>query len=54
MNGKQRALTWHVDDAKASYAGRNANDKFCKWAGNKCGSEELGNSTETRGKYMPI
>ena len=47
---KQHALARHVDDTKASHVGSKANDKFCKWVENKCGSNELGHVTVTRGK----
>ena len=50
IKGKQCALTWHVDDAKASCADSKVNDEFYEWDKKKHGSDELGHASVTRGK----
>lgn len=54
INNKQHALAWHVDDVKSAHAELKANDSFAAWAEEKCGSEELGLMTATRGNDMII
>ena len=50
IEGAQCALTWHVDDIKASHVNPKVNTEFAKWAEDTYGSDELGHMKVTRGK----
>ena len=50
VNGKWLAITWHVDDLKASHQDTKVIDWFIKWVDNKYGDDKMGRVTVHRGK----
>ena len=49
IENNQHALTWHVDDVKASHLNPKVNDKFEEWCESKYGSDVLGHAKVNRG-----
>ena len=49
VNGKQHALTWHVDDIKSSHLETKVNDHFKEWLEMKYGEDGIGKVKVTRG-----
>jgi hypothetical protein len=50
VNGKQQAVTWHVDDLKSSHVDSKVNDNFAEWCETTYGSDDLGHVKLVRGK----
>ena len=50
IDGKQHAVTWHVDDLKSSHVNPKVNDKFAEWCKKTYGSDDLGHVKVVRGK----
>jgi hypothetical protein len=49
VNGKQQAVTWHVNDLKLSHIDPKVNDHFAIWCKNTYGSDNLGHGKVVRG-----
>jgi Reverse transcriptase (RNA-dependent DNA polymerase) len=50
INGKQRTVTWHVDDLKSSHIDPKVNDEFYKWLETTYGELNTAPVKATRGK----
>ena len=49
IRGRQKTLTWHVDDVKSSHKDKKVNDEFHTWCENKYVSNTVGNVKVVRG-----